>query len=242
MEVKMNSQQRSKWLGGMKALNQLNQDFDRIKSMAQSSAQVAQWFEQKTGALPPSWKRNADLRASIERRGKVLERKLSALNYAYMLIKTNTAFVTESQRYPGDFDIVTNKNPESDEIQEAIFRRSLDGLGLAFLAPFVPMIIKGAVFIGGAVLAYGCVDAVSEAVVESKQIEKEIVHVQAQLQKDMARDPDIFKQFTKMKANLAENSWFDSLKSAAGGAVGFAAVLLVGLLIFKYMSKDKDKS
>jgi len=247
--VKMTQQQANYWLKGMTALNKLNENFDAVKKLARGTAAALNWWNQNTGA-PPQWvDNNFNLMQQTQRRGALLEQKLEALNYAYMLIKLGKAYVQPSTQFPGDFDIVTDQNPETAEIAEAVFRRNpgqLDGLGLAFLAPFVPLLIKAGTVIVTGVLVYGCVDAVTDTAVETAKIKKEVVMQQQSIGADMAKNnPSLFEKWLEhLKTNMPAGSWWDQLKTAAANAMGsmlpMILILFAGVLAFKYI-ENKDK-
>ena len=248
--VKMTQQQANYWLKGMTALNKLNENFDAVKKLARGTAAALNWWNQNTGA-PPQWvDNNFNLMQQTQRRGASLEQKLEALNYAYMLIKLQKAYVMPSQQYPGDFDIVTDRNPESAEIVDAIFRRNsgqnLDGLGLAFLAPFVPLLIKaGAVVITGA-LVYGCVDAVSDTYRETESMKRDITMQQQAIAADMAKqNPAAFEKWTKfLGVNLPKGSWWDQLKKSIAESTGsmlpMLLILFAGFIAFKHFDKEQN--
>lgn len=232
----MTSSQKSIFMESVERLQQLTENNDRIQRKIAATKSAIQWYKTQTGQIPPSMVANSDIWGTLQHRASLLSKQVAALNFAYSQMRTQKAAVVASTKFPGDFDVVTNEMPVPKDITANLYRR--ETFGFVQLAPFIPLMIKAGTVIITAVLAYGCVDAVTETIKESNQQEAEVNKIQADIEKDVSKSPGLMKAFAGFKKAM-KGDWFSQLSESlsGGGMVTVALILAAGLMLFNMISK-----
>lgn len=247
MEVQaMNSKQRAQWNKFVNDLRELNRLHLIVKGRLVSITSAIDIYKKQTEALPPSYNIGPLMR--IKSYVGKMEGIVRSLNYSYSLIQSTNAGVAPSIKYPGDLDIVTIANLPGGispgEIQAATYNRAMlpraDSLGVA---PILPLIIKGALALGGAAIVYGIVNAVTETIVKEKKLDVELIRAQGLIESDMKDDPQIFKLWTDYKKKTlapAKRGIMDSIGAAGVGIAGLAIAGVVGFVLIKALASKQN--
>lgn len=171
--------------------------------------------------------------ANMKERGERLKSAIAALNNAHNLTQTKSAFVSASRDYPGDLDILADPKLPQSTIDASTFDRDL--LPIYQELGIWPLVVKGAILLGMALIVNGIVDAVTETIESQNKYNQEIQRAQTDAETTFSKDPSIFKLWTKYKQAITgiKPGMFESIGKGLGGTAGIALALLVGYFIFQ---------
>lgn len=248
----MEQKQRQNWETFVSELTQLNKRFYITKGRAYLLTKTLEWYKKETKTLPTVF--NFEEIAHYQRVFKKYAKAVRSLNNALALSQSGHAVLAPSQNFPGDLDLIADQKRLSEsEVKNATFWRpdlpTEKDLNMGVvIAPIIPLLVKGAIFIGGAVVVSGIVNAVTESNVAQKRIEKEIVAIQAKVESEIAENPDLFAKWAEYKkktlAPIEKTFWQsfgEQLGQGMGPAIGIALVAVVGLFLFKQIEGKKKK-
>jgi hypothetical protein len=235
----LNNEQRKQWFTFENGLKRLNRDFMITRGRALLLRQTIEFYKNNTEALPPSFQ--WDKIQSYQKAFKQFSNQVRALNYAYSLTQSGFAALVPSSVFPGDLDLVADREQLSEQqIQAATFNRvdffKDSELGIA---PLIPLLIKGAIVLGGALVVLGVTNSITESSLKQKKLDLAIVKAQSQIEFDMKDDPQIFRMWTDYKAKTLKTVKAGFLESIGGGGLGIAGVglaIIVGFIIFQKVS------
>jgi hypothetical protein len=235
----LNNEQRKQWFIFVNGLKRLNRDFMITRGRALLLSQTIEFYKDNTEALPPSFQ--FDKISNYTRAFKQFSSQVNALNNAYALTQSGLAALVPSTVFTGGLDIVADRDQLTEQqIKNATFNRADffkdSELGIA---PLIPLLIKGAIVLGGALVVLGVTDSITEASVKQKKLDLAIVKAQSEVENDMKDDPQIFKMWTDYKAKTLKTVKAGFLDSIGGGGLGIAGVglaIIIGFIIFQKVS------
>lgn len=175
------------------------------------------------------------------------DKNIRALQVQRQISEQGMSAIMPSQTYPGDLDIVPQKEIPEAVMNASRFNRVNINLSDELLgaAPVIPLVIKAVAWTGGALIASGIISEVTETMRGNEEIKLKLAKTEAELTKVMAKDKQSFSMWAQMKgkaakaAEEAEKGFGQIAAESIGGALGVAAIALVGYLIYKYVSEKK---
>lgn len=237
----LNNEQRKQWFTFENGLKVLNRDFMITRGRALLLMQTIEFYKNNTEALPPSFQ--FDKIAAYKKAFQQFSGQVRALNNAYSLTQGGFAGLVPSSVFTGDLDIIADRDQLSEQqILDATFNRAdfFKDSELGFvIAPLIPLLIKGAIVLGGAIIAAGITNTITESSVKQKKLDLAIIKAQSEIEKDMSDNPRLFSMWTDYKAKTLKTVKAGFLDSIGGGGLGIAGVgiaLIVGFLIFRNIS------
>jgi hypothetical protein len=241
--MNMTAEQKNKWKHSIAELTALNDQIHSNDRRIDAIWNVLKWYKGFTGKHLANFGTIADLLTPVQNENSDLKERVKALNFALLMAREKKVGVKLSDKYPGDFDIVTRLVTRDPDIENATFRRpdtSFDGLGIA---PFIPLLIKGGMWLVGSVLVYGSVSAIAESHTTAKRIDAKIAGIQADVDKEVLKQPAKVQKgyFQHKKDTFEPGDWISSLQKTGGSILMFAVVAMAGYFIFKNYSGGSKK-
>jgi len=237
----LNATQRQQWNRFYTGLHDLNRRFAKSRFDMWVIQQMIDTYKKHTEALPPSFQ--FEQISQWQGIANQWMAGVTALNNAYALTQSGSAYVSPSKDVPGDLDIVVENGTLPDAVVTgATFSNQLptgDGtLGLW------PLVVGGALVIAGLVIVSGMVSSVADSVVKHKRMDVNIERIKANLTADMkTAGPEVLKAWQEVeKAQIkpAEKGFFESVKAGAGGFAIVAVAAIVLMFAWKYFGGKKE--
>lgn len=230
----MEIQERALWTKFEIGLKQLNRNQVAIdQRFASLSAAVNFAVKNRVAGLAES--RLMDM----QERGARIKAAISALNNAYNLTQMQSAFTVASSEYPGDFDILANQDLPQQMIEASTFDRQF--LPVHQELGIWPLVLKGAILLGMAIIVKGVVDAVTDTIESQNAYNKDIQHAQTDAETTFSKDPKIFKMWTDYKRAISgiKPGLFEKFTEGAGSIALVGIALVVGYFVFQQVRKSK---
>lgn len=236
------------WDNFTRKLEALNKGFAQTRSQVFILKKTLEFYKKNTGSLPFGF--DIETLASYERTFRNYERAVNAINNSFALSQTNKAAIAESTSYPGDLDfIVDSQRLSKGDIDAATFNRADLTTGketeLGAVA-ILPLIVKAGATVYGLITVKGIVDSVGKSIVETARIERKIQEIQANVENDMSKNPNLFSKWTQYKTQTIipqAKSFLASLGSKLGTGLSpiiTAGLILVGgMILFKVLESRK---
>ena len=234
-------QQRAQWARFANGLHDLNRRWAKTRADIFWLEKATEYYRAKhDGAMPPSF--TAKNVPQLQKAATAWMQGITALNNAYALSQSGSAFIAPSKTHPGDIDLMIEKGTVP---QKVIDNATFSKMSIPEDPNFgwiIPVVIAGAV-ITGLVLISGMVDSVTETVVKHKRIDANIERVKRSVEKDILSNasPAIVKDFIDFKKKEIEPTEKGFLASAGQAAGGVVGVALIGLVLFMIWQKYGGK-
>lgn len=241
----LNSSQRQQWDRFVSGMDELNRAFAKTRFDLWWLKQAIEFYKKQTETLPPDFQ--LDKISYWYNTSTKWMRGVTALNNAFALTQSGSAYLSPSQMISGDLDIIVEKDtlPES-VVQNATFFPDDLPDGNMGIAPIVPLLIKGAIVIGGLVIVSGIVKQISDTIIKHKRIDSNIEKVKAKVELGMKNaSPDIYKLWTDKKEKElkpAEQGFMSQLGEGLSGFIWVGIAALAFAIGWKMYSKKRNES